>query len=254
MTSGAKTGEQSKPEGGLGCTACKAIGVPCAVESQATTLRTRPGWTLALATDVGETAFIIREGLFTLQVKLPNSARQITTIYFPGDIVRPGFAPPHAEASLVAASAGDVWRIRAAALDELAASEPAVRRYVGEAMASRLARQALHAVTLGKFDCEQKVATLLTDLALRSGTRSPGGLVFPLPLSRKDIADYLGLNPDTLSRVMSRFKAAGLFSQTERGRIVLRDFAALAARSPAAKSLIEMRGGRRPEEALQPAL
>jgi CRP/FNR family transcriptional regulator len=199
-------------------------------------------------------AFIVRVGLCLFQVTLPGSGRQIIGMFFPGDIVRPGYAPPHAQAAFVATRAGEVWRIRAAALDDLAAIEPAVRCYLDAAIGNRLARQALHAVTLGQFDCEQKVATLLIDLALRSGSRSAGGLSFPLPLSREDIADYLGLNPDTLSRVMSRFKAAGLISQTERGRVVLRDFAALAARTPAAKSLLEMRGDRVPEGLLQPPL
>jgi CRP/FNR family transcriptional regulator len=66
-------------------------------------------------------------------------------------------------------------------------------------------------------------------------------VAFDLPFSRRDIAAYLGLNPDTLSRIMSRFRGV-LFSHTDRNRIVVRDFAALAARTPAAKSLLAMSG------------
>ena len=126
--------------------------MPCAVESQATSLRTRRGQTLALAIDGGETAFIVREGLFTLQVALPNSAWQVTGIFFPGDLLRSAFAPPQAQTAFIAAGPGEVWRLRASALDALAASEPAVRRYVDTAVASRMARQAIHAVALGQFD------------------------------------------------------------------------------------------------------
>jgi CRP/FNR family transcriptional regulator len=64
-----------------------------------------------------------------------------------------------------------------------------------------------------------------------------------LPFNRKDVAAYLGLNPDTLSRIMSRFRGV-LFNHTNRSRIVVRDFAALAARTPAAKSLLAMSGNR----------
>jgi len=109
-----------------------------------------------------------------------------------------------------------------------------------------MTRLALHAATLGQFDCEQRVATLLVELALHTGVNSPGGVVaFDLPFNRKDIADYLGLNPDTLSRIMSRLKTAGLIGHSKRNRAVVRDFPALASRSPAARSLIEISGARR---------
>jgi DNA-binding transcriptional regulator YhcF (GntR family) len=92
---------------------------------------------------------------------------------------------------------------------------------------------------------------LLVELALRTGESSPGGgAAFDLPFNRKDIADYLGLNPDTLSRIMSRLKAAGLISQSERHRAVVHDFGALAARSPAARALIEVNGRRLIEASL----
>jgi CRP/FNR family transcriptional regulator len=240
MTSGAKTSEHSKLEAAAPCTACKAIGVPCALEAHATSLRTRRGQTLALATDGGETAFIVRGGLLTLQVTLPNGARQVTGMFFPGDLFRSNFAPPHAEAAFVAAAQSEVWRLRLAALETLAVSDAAIRRYLDGAIASRMARQAIHAVTLGQFNCEQKAATFLFELALRTGLPSPAGVALDMPFDRKEIAAYLGLNPDTLSRIMSRFKAAGLISHTERSRVVVRDLAALAARSPAAPSLLEL--------------
>jgi CRP/FNR family transcriptional regulator len=202
---------------------------------------------LALQRDGGDTAFIVRAGVLILQVTFPGRTRQIVGLYFPGDLLRSSFAPPDAETALVAASAGEIWRIRADALETLAAAEPAVRRYLDEAITGRIARHAIHAVMLGQFDCEQRVVTSVIELALCTGVRSPGGVVFEMPFSRKDIADYLGLNPDTLSRIMSRLKAAGLIGYSERSRMVVRDLAALAARSPAAKSLIELSVARRQE-------
>jgi CRP/FNR family transcriptional regulator len=219
--------------------------VPAALHAHATVLRTRRGQTLALALDGGETAFIVRAGALTLEVTLPNSGRQVAALLFPGDLLCSSFAPPYAEATLVVAAPGEVWRMRLAALETLAAGDPAVLRYLDDAVARSMGRQAIHAATLGQFNCEQRVATLLVDLALRTGASSPGGgIVFELPFNRKDVADYLGLNPDTLSRVMSRFKTAGIIGQMERNRALLRDFGSLASRSPAARSLMAISGGR----------
>jgi len=217
-------------------------------------MRTRRGQALALSCDGTEMAFIVRSGVLTLQVTLPDSSRQIVAMLFPGDVVRSSYAPPCADASLVSAGAGGVWRMRLSALETLAAADPAVRRYLDTAAASRVARQALHAATLGQFDCEQRVATLLVELALRTGVSSPSGVVFEFPFGRKDVADYLGLNPDTLSRIMSRLKEARLLGHSQRNRAVVRDLAALAARSPAARSLSEMGGVHFGEASLGTAL
>jgi CRP/FNR family transcriptional regulator len=250
MTSGVRIEEQVQLKPAAPCGVCKTLGVPCAIEGHVTSVRTRRGQMLALQRDGGDTAFIVRAGVLMLQMTLPGRKRQIVGLYFPGDLLRSSFAPPCAEVALVAASPGEIWRIRVDALEALAAAEPAVRRYLDAAITGRIARQAIHAVTLGQFDCEQRVATLLIELALRAARPSPGaGVTFEMPFSRKDIADYLGLNPDTLSRVVSRLKTAGLIGHPERSRIMVRDLAALAARSPAAQSLIEIgvaRGQDRP--------
>jgi len=173
---------------------------------------------------------------------LPNSTRQVAALVFPGDLIRAGFAPPCAKATLVTAAAGEAWRMRFSAAETLAANDPAIMRYLSDVEARRIARQTIHAATLGRLDSEQRVATLLVELALRTGRCVRQGVAFDLPTGRKDIADYLGLNPDTLSRIMSRFRSASLFSHTERNTILVHDFGALAARSPAAPSLMALGG------------
>lgn len=254
MASSTKTRGQAQLAVGALCSASKGpalAAVPAALGAHATILRTRRGQTLALAGDGGETAFIVRTGVLILQVALPDTARQVAAMFFPGDVLRSSFAPPHAGAELVSAAPGEVWRMRFTAIETLAATDPAIMRYLDDAMARRMARQIIHAAMLGQFDCEQKVATLLVELALRTGESSPGGgAAFDLPFNRKDIADYLGLNPDTLSRIMSRLKAAGLISQSERHRAVVHAFGSLAARSPAARALIEVNGRRLIEASL----
>jgi CRP/FNR family transcriptional regulator len=258
MPSNTKTRGEAHAGTSALCSAAKgaALGaVPPAIGSHATILRTRRGQTLPLVFDGGETAFVVRAGVLTLQITLPDSVRQIVAMLFPGDLFRSSFAPPSAETALVAASAGEVWRMRLAALDKLSATDPAIGCYLDQAVASRMARMAIHAATLGQFDCEQKVATLFLELALRTGvSTASGGVAFELPFNRKDIADYLGLNPDTLSRIMSRLRTAGLIAHSERSRAIVRDIVALAARSPAARSLIALSGATPGEASLTKTL
>ena len=56
---------------------------------------------------------------------------------------------------------------------------------------------------------EEKVASFLVDMARRGASDRTR-----LPMSRQDMADYLGLALETVSRVLSRFKDEGLVSFT----------------------------------------
>jgi CRP/FNR family transcriptional regulator, anaerobic regulatory protein len=217
--------------------------IPAKLGAQAAAIRTRRGQSIALAFDGGETAFVIRSGVLTLHLTLPRALRQVVAILYPGDMLRSAFVPPDAAAALTAMSAGEVWRLRWSTFEALAAKDLEITRYFGDAVANQTARQAIHVTAIGQFDCEQRVATFLMELALRTGRPSPGGgMVFDMPLGRSDIADYLGLNPDTLSRTMSRLRSTGLLSHPERNRAAIRDLAALAALSPAARSLLALYG------------
>ncbi len=210
-------------------------------------VRTRQGQTLPLSIDGSEAVFVVCSGTLMLHVTLPHvtvphvtphGLRQVVAVLHPGDVFRGAFAPQAASAHLTAVSRGEVLRFRWSAFRDIAATTPAVQRYYDDRTAEQTARQAIHTTAIGRFDCQQRVATFLTELALRTGVRAAnGGLAFELPLSRTDMADYLGLNADTLSRTMSRLRASGILSHPERHRALVRDFEALAALSPAAPSL-----------------
>jgi CRP-like cAMP-binding protein len=99
---------------------------------------------------------------------------------------------------------------------------------------------------LGQFSSEQRAATVLTELAILTGRPSPaGGIVIDMPFRRNDLADYLGLNPDTLSPIVARLRRDGILGHTARSRAVVRDFRALARLTPAARSLAEIHQHRR---------
>ena len=211
------------------------------IGARACTVRTHRGQDVPLRFKGSEIVLIVRSGFLTLQVAPPEAPRQVVALLFPGDVLRSSFAPPQAESKLISAGAAALWRMRWSAFEALAAEDARVERFFQAALANQMARQAIHIAALGQFNGEQRVATLLIELALRTGISSPaGGIVFDLPFCRNDVAAYLGLNPDTLSRIVSRLRGNGAFSQLKRNRALLRDFRALAALSPAAQSLSEI--------------
>lgn len=245
ITSEAKTRGEPQLAAHSLCSATKGQGLAAAALSpHATLLRTRPGQTLSLSFNQNETVFIVGTGSLALHVTLPDTSRQVVALLFQGDAIRSSVVPPHAEAALVSAARGEIWRLRLNALEAASDRDAAMAHSLDEALVNQMARRALHAVMLGQFNSEQKVATFLVEVALRTGTLLPGGVAFDVPFARQDVAGYLGLNPDTLSRIMSRLRSRGVFSRDTRNHIVLRDFRALAALSPASQALSELHRGR----------
>ena len=87
-----------------------------------------------------------------------------------------------------------------------------------------LANAQIRMLMLGRMSAPERVATFLLDMfERRNATRA-----LDLPMSRKDIADYLGLTVETVCRVMSAFKRHGAIGIPTPHRIELRDRAALA--------------------------
>lgn len=242
MDAEVKTGTAPRVRiGGAGPSACSGVGALETIGTRAHLVRAPRGQDIPLSLDGDEIVLIVRSGFLTLHVTPHGTPRQVVALLFPGDVLRSRFAPPHVQAAMTSAGAAELWRMRWSAFETLAAEDSAVETFFQAALAAQMARQAIHMATLGQFTGEQRVATLLVELALQTGTASPGGgMALDLPFRRKDTADYLGLNADTLSRIMSRLRGRGVFSQLKRNRALVGDFRALAALSPAAQSLAEI--------------
>jgi CRP/FNR family nitrogen fixation transcriptional regulator len=84
-----------------------------------------------------------------------------------------------------------------------------------------LSRAHDHLLTVGRNDAAGRVAAFLIEMAGRQNSRDDD--VIDLPMSRADIADYLGLTIETVSRVLTKLKDARIIRMaTSRHLDVLR--------------------------------
>ena len=209
-----------------------------ALAGHAAVLRTRSGQDIAIAPVDPDATLLIRSGFLTLECALPGTEPHIVALLLPGDVLRSSHLPPRCDTALRAHASGEIFRLRSTTAASLATQMPALARHLEDALARYQARCTR---SLSRtFDCAQKVATFLIELAARSGLRTRDGVRVEVPLGRKEIADYLGINPDTLSRVMSRLRSWGWVELGAQRRAVIRDLGAPCSFSPAAASLLRM--------------
>ena len=152
---------------------------------------------------------------------LSDGRRQIGAFYLPGDIFGLEAGDAH-HFSAEAITSSTIRIVKRNALLTLAASEPARARELWTLIAGELERMQDHAVLLIK-SAQERVASFLLELAQRLSTSE----IVELPMSRHDIADYLGLTIETVSRTLAQLEGDATIALPSARRIVLRNRGAL---------------------------
>lgn len=79
------------------------------------------------------------------------------------------------------------------------------------------------AVLLGRKTARERVATFLSSMSERIGTRTSGAISIDLPVSRREIADSLGLTIETVSRQFTELRELGVIDTSGRSEVSIRD-------------------------------
>ncbi len=174
--------------------------------------------------DPADCWYKVVSGTVRLCKLLADGRRQIAEFYFGGDCF--GFENmPERLFSAEAVTDVIVMRYPRHATERLVDESPGLARGLRDMSLHDLANAQIRMLMLGRMSAPERVATFLLDMFDRR--EAPRAL--DLPMSRTDIADYLGLTIETVCRVMSAFKRHGAIDIPTPHRIELRDRAALAA-------------------------
>lgn len=214
------------------------------LREHATPVRARRRQRLALEMNTAEVVYIVRSGTLCVEASPPGKHRQLLALLYPGDIIRRSLVPDLPGVTLSALNVAEVWRLPLRTYETLLGSSIAVTLQAQRQLGEQHARAALHAAIVGGLMGEERLAALLIELGRRLGVAGPSGVTFDSPLSRTDIADYLALNADTLSRITSRFKSRGLLASNRAGHTTLPAWDALRALCPVEGALAGLHGER----------
>jgi CRP/FNR family nitrogen fixation transcriptional regulator len=154
---------------------------------------------------------------------LADGRRQIGAFYLPGDIFGLEAGEEHAF-SAEAVSDSQVLVIKRSAVMDLAARDSSVAQQLWTVTGRELQRAQEHVMLLIK-SAQERVAGFLVEMA----KRAPGAAsTIQLAMSRQDIADYLGLTIETISRTLTQFEKSAAIALPSARQIEIRNRAALA--------------------------
>lgn len=166
-------------------------------------------------------------GIATLTQTMEDGRRQMVGLLLPSDFIgRPG--RPGAAYDVTATTDLILCCFRKKPFEDMMSTTPHVAQRLLEMMLDELDAAREWMLLLGRKTAREKIASLLAIIARRDASlrlrQVKSEFAFDLPLTREEMADYLGLTLETVSRQMSALKRDGLIELEGKRRIILPDF------------------------------
>ncbi len=175
----------------------------------------------------------VLSGVVKLTKTLSDGRQQIVGLQFAPDFLGRPFRTESA-VSAEAATEVELCSFPRRALEKLLTEQPDLQHRLLQQTLKELDQARDWMVTLGRKTAAEKLASFLLliarniDPAADPGRRNAS---FDLPLSRADIADFLGLTIETVSRQLTRLRAEGVVRIENNRRVIIDDLSRLGARA-----------------------
>jgi len=166
--------------------------------------------------------FNVVRGSVKLYKLLSDGRRQVTGFLFPGDFLGIALNDTYAYSG-EAIEPLQLCRFPRKKLETLLAELPRLERKLLGTTAHELAAAQDQMVLLGRKTAKERVASFLVSLSERAVKRRRPALPLDVPMSRTDIADFLGLTTETVSRTLTQLRQARLIATSQRNRIDILD-------------------------------
>ncbi|WP_035484772.1 helix-turn-helix domain-containing protein [Geminicoccus roseus] len=172
--------------------------------------------------------FTLTSGMLRLYTMLPDGRRQITAFLLPGDYLGLGDEETYDETA-EAVIESKLCGFPVAEMERLMELHPRLhaRLYQMTRIALRQARDSQ--MILGRLAPVEKIASFLLVLSARAVEHGQPGNPVHLAMTRMDIADYLGLTIETVSRSFTKLRVQGLIRLPDAHQVEIVDRRALTA-------------------------
>lgn len=161
--------------------------------------------------------YVLRSGSLKSYTASNDGAEQVIGFYFPGDVMGlDGLEHHNHTSSAVALETSSVCELPVDELESLSQRIPALQEHLLQTAGHEIAEEHDLLLLLGQRGAEERLICFLLNLARRFGMLGRSRTDFNLSMTRYDIANFLGLAAETVSRVFTAFERAGLLTVDRR--------------------------------------
>lgn len=173
--------------------------------------------------------YVVRTGGIKLYLTTYDGTEQILNFYFPGELLSlDSIVSGQHKTSAVALDTTSVCRLPFERVKSLCHEYPRLYDKLFEFAGQEIANEHIMMLTMGQKSADEKFAVFLLDIAMRHKKSGHYHQNIQLCMSRHDIANYLFLADETISRLFSKFSTQNIL-KTNRKTIQILDFNRLEA-------------------------
>ena len=186
------------------------------------------GQVFACEGSANDQVVVLREGVLKLCKTLQDGRQLVIAFRYPGDLLSFGQTQADWHADVIAVTPASLSKLDAQAFDAVRLSVPSVDGRLIDLANDEIVAAHNHMVDLARKSPVERVASFILELMAQPSLSSDGGRMVSVPMSRHDIADYLGMQTETVSRSFSRLVADGIIALPRPSLIQVLDKADLA--------------------------
>jgi CRP/FNR family transcriptional regulator len=161
--------------------------------------------------------FAVRVGHFKTYQVTHDGEQQITGFQMPGEILGlDAISSGKHQCDAKALEDSEVCEILYSELEQLFVQIPALLRQFHRLMSQEITRDQSVMLLLGNMASEQRFSAFLVNLSSRYAARGYASTSLQLRMGREEIGNYLGLTIESVSRLVAKFKKAGLLEVSNR--------------------------------------
>lgn len=176
------------------------------------------GEVVTWAGDASSTCANVVSGALKVTASTADGREQIVGLMFPGDFVGELFKE-EASLTVTTLTETDLCTFPRSRFERTLDAYPQLERMLLERTMTALNEARDRMLSLGRKNAQERIAGFLLEIADRAGTRDEsGGIRFLIPISRGEMADFLGLTIETISRQLTKLKATGIIAFAKGGR------------------------------------
>jgi len=151
--------------------------------------------------------YAVRSGSFKATITTSEGAEQVVGFYLPGELLGlDGFADQRHSCNVIALESATVCKLPYDDFENLCGQLPGLRRQLVHLVGREINNSNRMLLALGQMSAEERLATFLMSFSRRFGERGFSDTEFNLSMPRHDLANYLGVAVETVSRLFSRMQ------------------------------------------------
>ncbi len=173
--------------------------------------------------DAFHALYVVRSGSLKTFVESPAGDVQVLGFHLPGEIVGvDALTNDHHLCGAEALEQTSICELPYVQLQQVVQEVPSLYRQLMRVISREVVAEQRHLIMMGKQQAQERLAIFLHSLADRYGRLSRDTSTLTLPMSRYDIANYLGLVVETVSRLFGRMEDAGILAVNRKTIRILR--------------------------------